>query len=200
LKGTVPMHRCLREAIHDLRSRRLHAAVGLASVLFSVGACGRPADSTGAATSSAAAPSATAPTAAPPAASTPASGSPATFGQKITASLVPLAEIAAHPSRYQNDIVATSGKVTAVCQERGCWMELADTSGQAHVRMHGHSFFVPRTAPGHTARVQARLVPAHGGMDCESPAHGGAMDCENAEKDPSGTARVELDATGVEID
>ena len=69
-------------------------------------------------------------------------------------------------------------------------MELADASGQAHVRMHGHSFFVPRTAPGHTARVQARLVPARAG----------GTDCENDGKDPSGTARVELDATGVEID
>ena len=129
-----------------------------------------------------------------------ASPSPATFGEKITASIVPLAEIAAHPSRFENDVIATSGKVTAVCQERGCWMELADASGHAHVRMHGHSFFVPRTAPGHTARVQARLVPAHnGGTGCEGP-HGGAMDCESTEKDPSGTARVELDATGVEID
>jgi hypothetical protein len=192
----------LREATRTLRWGRPRAAGVLAGVVLSVcAACGRPSESTGAGPSPAAtALSATPGTAIAPAASGPGA-SPATFGEKITASLVPLAEIAAHPSRFQNEVVATTGKVTAVCQERGCWMELADAAGQAHVRMHGHSFFVPRTAPGHTARVQARLVPARGGaMDCEGHAHAGAMDCENAEKDPSGTARVELDATGVEID
>ena len=180
----------LRDATRNLPGGALRAAGALAIVVVSVGsACGRPAESTGTETAAA------------PAATTPAgSASPATFGEKITASIVPLAEIAAHPSRFENEVVATSGKVTAVCQERGCWMELADASGRAHVRMHGHSFFVPRTAPGHTARVQARLVPARAGMNCENPAQGAPMDCENTEKDPSGTARVELDATGVEID
>jgi hypothetical protein len=186
----------LRDATQTLGGGALRAAGVFAILVLSVGTgCGRSTESTGTATaltSAATAPAATAPA---------ASASPATFGEKITASIVPLAEIAAHPSRFQNDVVATSGKVTAVCQERGCWMELSDTSGEAHVRMHGHSFFVPRTAPGHIARVQARLVPARAaGMDCEGPAHAGGAACENTEKDPSGTARVELDATGVEID
>ncbi|HSY25748.1 MAG TPA: DUF4920 domain-containing protein [Polyangiaceae bacterium] len=203
------MHIFSREITGHLRLAGFAAGGMLLGVLSLCSACGRPAESTG--TETAPGPGASAPsarssterTAATPGAAapvSPASASPATFGEKITASIVPLAEIAAHPSRFQNEVVATSGKVTAVCQERGCWMELADASGQAHVRMHGHSFFVPRTAPGHTARVQARLVPARGGMNCENPAQGAPMDCENTEKDPSGTARVELDATGVEID
>ena len=66
-------------------------------------------------------------------------------------------------------------------------MELEDASGSAHVRMHGHTFFVPKTAPGHLARVQATLV--------KKPA-GGADDCEEGKA----SAKVELDATGVEID
>jgi hypothetical protein len=70
----------------------------------------------------------------------------------------------------------------------GCWLEMHDASSQAHVRIHGHAFFVPKTAPGHTARVQARLV---GGAEEECAEHG--------EKKP-GLARVELEATGVEID
>jgi len=188
----------VHEASRTLRSMRIAGILCAASMCCTSSACGRPAESTEVPTASAAAtnapglrsstePAIGTPPAAPASAS---AASPATFGEKITASLVPLAEIAAHPSRFQNDVVATSGKVTAVCQERGCWMELADASGKAHVRMHGHSFFVPRTAPGHTARVQARLVPARGG----------GMDCESDGKDPNGTARVELDATGVEID
>jgi len=107
------------------------------------------------------------------------------LGERITSPLVALADIAKNPAAFAGRTVATSGKVTAVCQEMGCWMQLEDASGQAHVRMHGHSFFVPKTAPGHVARVQATLVPSTAA----------ASDCEEGK-----SARVELDATGVEID
>ncbi len=107
------------------------------------------------------------------------------LGERITSPLVPLADIAKNPSQFQNRVFATSGKVTAVCQEMGCWMQLEDASGKAHVRMHGHTFFVPKTAPGHLARVQATLVKPTGG----------ATDCEEGK-----AAKLELDATGVEID
>src|ERR1700722_5339286 len=80
------------------------------------------------------------------------------LGERITTTVVPLADIAKDPARYANRTVTTTGKVTSVCQEMGCWMEIRDESGQAHVRMHGHSFFVPRTASGHVARVQATVV------------------------------------------
>ena len=67
-------------------------------------------------------------------------------------------------------------------------MEIRDASGQAHVRMHGHDFFIPKTASGHVARVEATLVK---GSDEECAEKGNA----------SGTvAKVELDATGVELD
>jgi hypothetical protein len=128
------------------------------------------------------------PTAAPPTAATTVNTAPKgtlALGERITSPMVSLADIAKNPAEYQGKTVATSGKVTAVCQEMGCWMQLEDASGQAHVRMHGHHFFVPKTAPGHVARVQATLV---------SPA-GGATDCEEGKN-----AKLELDATGVEID
>ena len=71
-------------------------------------------------------------------------------------------------------------------------MEIKDDSGQAHIRMHGHSFFVPKTAPGHHARVQAMLVPSKDeNAECT----------EEAQKQMGHpVAKVELDATGVEID
>jgi hypothetical protein len=112
------------------------------------------------------------------------------LGERITLPLTPLAEIAAHPSQYADRVVATSGQVTSVCQEMGCWMEVRDDSGLAHVRMHGHTFFVPRTASGHVARVQATVVrSASGDEDCREHPAGSA-----------GLAKVELDATGVELD
>jgi hypothetical protein len=114
------------------------------------------------------------------------------LGERITSPLVPLSDVAAHPSQFESRTIATSGKVTAVCQEMGCWMELADAGGHAHVRMHGHNFFVPKTAAGHVARVQATIVKGKGGEE----------DCDEAEKASSGQgmAKVELDATGVELD
>jgi hypothetical protein len=111
------------------------------------------------------------------------------LGERITSAVVPLADLAKNPARYENQVVATTGKVTAVCQEMGCWMEIQDASGQAHVRMHGHSFFVPKTASGRMARVQAKIVKGAGGED----------DCAEQSGDRA-MAKVELDATGVELD
>jgi hypothetical protein len=109
------------------------------------------------------------------------------IGERINQPLVSLADIAKNPGQYANRVVATEGKVTAVCQEMGCWMEIQDATGRAHVRMHGHTFFVPKTASGHQARVQATVLTnaAPAGEDCT---------------DRSPLAKVELDATGVELD
>jgi hypothetical protein len=129
--------------------------------------------------------------ASPPAsaAATPAPAASLTLGERITTPLTPLADIAKDPAHYTGKVIATSGKVTAVCQEMGCWMQLEDASGQAHVRMHGHSFFVPRTAPGHLARIQATLVPQGAPAACADNACGNGA-----------SAQLQLDATGVEID
>jgi uncharacterized protein DUF4920 len=110
------------------------------------------------------------------------------LGEPITSHVVPLTEIAKNPARYENQWVATTGKVTAVCQEMGCWMEIQDELGQAHIKMHGHTFFVPKTAAGHMARVQAKVLRASGETCAESP------------PPKSAVAKVELDATGVELD
>jgi hypothetical protein len=110
------------------------------------------------------------------------------LGEPITSPFVALAEIAKDPIPYENQRVATSGKVTAVCQEMGCWMEIRDDSGQAHVKMHGHTFFVPKTSAGHIARVQAKVLPA------------GAEHCDESPPPRAATALVELDAYGVELD
>jgi hypothetical protein len=111
------------------------------------------------------------------------------LGERVTSPVVALADIAKNPGAYANHVVTTTGRVTAVCQERGCWMELEDASGLAHVRMHGHQFFVPKTAAGHVARVQATVLAAREECaDSPPPAVGKAL------------AKVELDATGVELD
>ena len=41
-----------------------------------------------------------------------------------------LADVAKSSARYANKRVITEGKVTAVCQAMGCWMEIGDSDGQ----------------------------------------------------------------------
>jgi hypothetical protein len=111
------------------------------------------------------------------------------IGAPISAPAVALADIAKNPGSYANKTVTTSGKVTSVCQEMGCWMEIQDPGGMAHIRMHGHSFYVPKTASGHMARVQATVLTSPDESCTDSPPpSGGAM------------AKIQLDATGVELD
>lgn len=111
------------------------------------------------------------------------------IGAPISASpTVALSELAKNPGAYANQTIATTGKVTAVCQERGCWMEIRDDKSLAHIRMHGHSFFVPKTASGHMARVQATVLT------------GDVTHCEDSPPPADSLAKVELDATGVELD
>ena len=152
--------------------------VVLSLLLGLAAACGRPA------------PTDTSPAPSTSTAPAPVPKGTLALGEPITSPVVPLADVAAHPGQYQSRTIATSGKVTAVCQEMGCWMEISDASGQAHVRMHGHSFFVPKTASGHMARVQAKIVPTGKGEDCD----------EESSSASQGVAKIELDATGVELD
>jgi hypothetical protein len=117
----------------------------------------------------------------------PPSNATQTFGAAITGTeQVTLAALEQAPSAYKGKTIVTSGTITAVCQERGCWMELSDGEDHdANVRMHGHSFFIPKDATGKRARVQATVVLVKDGKECE-------------EMEATG-ASLELDATGVEI-
>lgn len=140
------------------------------------------------------APTPAAPVEAAPAAPAAAANEPAArrLGQPITESrTTALAAIARDPSRYSGHTVRTEGTVTAVCQQAGCWMQLSDADQRVHVRMHGHSFFVPRNASGRHARVQGTVVSGNPNGHCEQ---------EAAEATgQQAAARLELDATGVEL-
>jgi hypothetical protein len=135
------------------------------------------------------------PSAAPAAVATAAQAptAPLRIGEPISASVVSLKDVAARPAEFKGKTITTNGVVTAVCQEMGCWMEIKDDSGQAHIKMHGHKFFVPKTAPGHHAKVQALVVAA-------KDAEGAECDEEAAQQMGHPVARIELDATGIELD
>jgi Domain of unknown function (DUF4920) len=132
------------------------------------------------------------PTAPTPSASPTPAANAQHLGQPITvATNTALSAIVQNPSQFANQMVRTEGTVTAVCQAAGCWMQIADAEQHVHVKMHGHSFFIPRTASGHRAVVQGIVVGGNPNGHCEQEAAGATGQ--------QAAARLELDATGVEL-
>lgn len=103
----------------------------------------------------------------------------------------PLSAILATPARFSGQTVRLEGTVAAVCQSAGCWMQLNDTEQRVHIKMHGHSFFIPRNASGRRAVVQGTVISGNPNGHCEQ---------EAAEQTGQPVARLEIDATGVELD
>jgi hypothetical protein len=115
------------------------------------------------------------------------------LGEPITETkLVSLTDITKSPKDFEGKVVATSGTVFAVCQSMGCWMEIKDDANtEAHVRLAGHKFFVPKTSAGHHARVQAKVMRTNPDEEC-------AQEAEQQTGKP--VAKLELEATGVDLD
>src|SRR6478609_11436726 len=81
------------------------------------------------------------------------------FGDPMpTGPLVPLAKITKERAAYRGRAVASSGTVTFVCQEKGCWMEVEDEGVEANVRIHEHAFTFPKDAAGKKARFYGTVT------------------------------------------
>jgi hypothetical protein len=113
------------------------------------------------------------------------------FGDPLqtSATKVSLPELVKAPGSYANKTIQTEGTITSVCQARGCWLELGNEQGTAHVKLGNHKFFVPRTSKGKRAIVQGTVLPAVDKGHCE----------KEAEDQTGKVAKVELVATGVEL-
>ncbi len=114
----------------------------------------------------------------------PVTSASAAFGSPINASSKTIALNDA--PKHKGETVVTEGKVTRVCQERGCWLALRDGNVDAVVRMKGHAFFVPTTSAGKHARVEGTVMLTKDGKECDE------MEAANA--------KLEIDASGVELD
>jgi hypothetical protein len=69
---------------------------------------------------------------------------------------VDLSEVLAHPDKYTKDPVIVEGSIEAACTNKGCWMQLAPTSGRDGVRVtfKDYGFFIPLDAKGKSARAE----------------------------------------------
>lgn len=116
------------------------------------------------------------------------------FGQPVTETkATALTDLVKEPTKFADQTVRTEGTVSAVCKSMGCWMEIADTTGQAHIKMAGHAFFVPREASGHRAVIQGKVM---GGGD-----KGGVCGSDDGcgQGSSAKMAKVEIEATGIEF-
>lgn len=113
---------------------------------------------------------------------------------ETSAQRVALADVAKSPSAYVGKTFATTGTVTAVCQHMGCWMEIKDDASEAHIKMAGHAFFVPRTASGRKARVLATLAKAGTEGACEGEGHEGMAAASGDGKGKGKGCRAEAEA------
>lgn len=113
------------------------------------------------------------------------------FGEPLSSSSekVALGELLKSPTKFTDRPIQIEGKVTAVCQNKGCWLELEDEHGMAHVKLGAHKFFVPKTASGQHAVVEGKVFAQVEKGHCE----------QEAEEQTGKVAKVELDATGVEL-
>jgi hypothetical protein len=115
---------------------------------------------------------------------------PGKFGAQITEqTTTPLETLVADPTKFKDQTVRTEGKVTAVCQEMGCWMEIGDPEHGAHVKMAGETFFIPKDAAGRHAIVQGKVLCG----DKDNTA-------KEAEEATGHVARVQIEASGVALD
>lgn len=73
---------------------------------------------------------------------------------------VAISAAAADPAGHAGGPAKFSGRITQVCQKKGCWVVLEDEGSSARVMAKGHGFEVPRDAAGRAvAYGQLQMEP-----------------------------------------
>jgi hypothetical protein len=81
-----------------------------------------------------------------------------TFGKPLSIQkAVSLEEALQQPGKYQNQKVLLEGKISDVCQMKGCWLMLSDGKRAIRIKFEGYSFFVPKDSRGKKVRAEGRL-------------------------------------------
>jgi len=82
-----------------------------------------------------------------------------TFGKPLSIKkAVSLQEALQQPARYQNQKVLLEGKISDVCQMKGCWLMLSDGERAIRIKFENYSFFVPKDSRGKKVRAEGRLI------------------------------------------
>jgi len=120
-----------------------------------------------------------------------AADAPRTFGKALTGRQpTPLADVLS--AAKDGQAVCLEGTISAVCQAKGCWMELKQADQAVHVTFEGYSFFVPKDSAGKNVRLEGKVVVAQPDKD----------EVEHLTKEGAGASaahKVRVVATGVEL-
>lgn len=86
----------------------------------------------------------------PPADTTQETGQPQSFGETITADgAIAFNEMLSKMEGIDSMPVKVKGKVDAVCQTKGCWMNIHDdAAGEMFVQFKDYGFFMPKDIAG----------------------------------------------------
>ena len=77
------------------------------------------------------------------------------FGAGLTLSRpTSLAEVVLDPERFEQRPILLHGRISDVCQRKGCWTILRDGSAHVRVRFQDYGFFLPTDATGAEAFIE----------------------------------------------
>jgi hypothetical protein len=77
------------------------------------------------------------------------------FGAGLTLdAATPLSVVVAHPERYEGKPVLVRGRITDVCQSKGCWTVITDDAVAIRIRFKDYGFFLPKDAAGRDALAE----------------------------------------------
>jgi len=69
-----------------------------------------------------------------------------------------ISEIKTNPEEYLGKTVLVEGKIAAVCQNMGCWMEIVDEEGEKiRVKVKDGEIIFPKDGAGKTALVEGEV-------------------------------------------
>jgi hypothetical protein len=115
---------------------------------------------------------------------------------------VAIASLLARPASYVGKMVQVTGKITAVCQEMGCWMYLADDQGRkVRIKVKDGEIVFPHDGAGRIATAEGVFTK----MTREQIVEQAQDEAESSKKrfDPSsiksGTVEYQIQGAGAVI-
>ena len=109
-----------------------------------------------------------------------------------------LSQIVANPERYVSGPVLIRGRITDVCQKKGCWTVLADGDAHLRIRFKDYGFFVPKDSRGKFALAEGLVR-----VETQSQKTARHYASESIDGDPKAIVGpqkvVEFTATGVRL-
>ncbi len=91
------------------------------------------------------------------------------LGQPLTVKQpVAISALLAKPAGYVGKTVQVKGKITAVCQEMGCWMELADEKdAKIRIKVEDGVIVFPKSSAGKTAIAEGKFSKQDSGYQID---------------------------------